>query len=105
MPTVPTNPPESSVTPVPPVDDDAIQELVDDLTVLGPEIVKEAKAGYKTTEFWVMLAGVLTTQLGALHLPGKYGDTIATVAMVLGYIISRGLAKLGVPDVNEKPEA
>lgn len=103
--TTPTAP-ESAVTPVAPEQDEtAIEELIEDMATLGPQVVKETKEGYKTTEFWVMLAGVLTTQLGALHLPGKYGDTIATVAMILGYIISRGFAKLGVPTTNEKPEA
>lgn len=66
-----------------------------------PGVIKETKAGYKTTEFWAALATVILTQVGALHLPGHYGATIATVAAVLGYVLSRGIAKAGVPHVNE----
>lgn len=56
-------------------------------------VVKEVKAGYKTTEFWVTVAVITLTQLGTFHLPGKYGQTIATAAAAAGYAISRGLAK------------
>lgn len=77
----------------------AIGHLIHDI----PAVVKETKAGYKTTEFWVAAATVLLTQLGALHLPGHYGATIATVAAVLGYIVSRGVAKAGVPNVVPDP--
>lgn len=56
-------------------------------------VVKETKAGYKTTEFWLSGAIILLTQLGALDLPGKYGKTITTAAAAVGYAISRGLAK------------
>lgn len=59
----------------------------------APGFVKEVKAGYKTTEFWMTLAGVVLTQIGTLHIPGKYGDTIATVGLVGSYVLSRGLAK------------
>lgn len=60
-----------------------------------PAVVKEVKAGYKTTEFWVAIATAILAQVGALHLPGKYGDTIATVSAVGLYILSRGAAKAG----------
>lgn len=71
-----------------------------DVIESAPLVVKEAKAGYKTTEFWVALGGAILTQLGALHLPGKYGDTVATVALVVSYIVSRGVAKAGVAQVE-----
>lgn len=63
--------------------------LVSDAT----HVVKEVKEGYKTTEFWVAAAGIVLTQIGALHLPGKYGSTITTGALAGAYILSRGLAK------------
>lgn len=56
-------------------------------------VVKEVKAGWKTTEFWLVLAGVVLTQVGALRVPGKYGDTIQTSALIGSYAVSRGLAK------------
>jgi len=60
----------------------------------GP-VVAAVKAGYKTTEFWVTVVGALLTQIGALHLPGKYGATITTVALAVSYVLSRGFAKAG----------
>lgn len=69
----------------------------------APEVVKEAKAGYKTTEFWITLVTVLLAQLQVLHLPGHYGATIATVASVAAYALSRGVAKSGVPTVEPAP--
>lgn len=74
-----------------------------DIDTLEPavlSVVKESKAGYKTTEFWVTLLGVFLTQVGALHLPGKYGATITTVALLAAYALSRGIAKNGVPHVE-----
>lgn len=56
-------------------------------------VEKEVKAGWKTTEFWLVLAGVVLTQLGTLRVPGKYGDTIQTTALIGSYALSRGLAK------------
>lgn len=63
--------------------------LVKDATA----VVKEVKAGYKTTEFWLSAVVILLANVGALHLPGKYGPTIATAAAAGSYAISRGLAK------------
>lgn len=67
----------------------------DQIRPLAPAVAKEVKAGYKTTEFWLVIAFTVLTQLQALHLPGKYGDTIATIAAIVSYVISRGFAKLG----------
>lgn len=54
---------------------------------------KEVKAGWKTTEFWVTVVGVVLAQVGAIHVPGKYGTTIQDTALIGAYVISRGLAK------------
>jgi hypothetical protein len=62
-----------------------------------PEVIKESKAGYKTTEFWVTIAGSAAALLGAV--PEKYQPIVLAV---LGgaYAISRGLAKKGVPHIE-----
>jgi hypothetical protein len=62
---------------------------------VAPALVKEFKAGYKTTEFWLVAAGLVLTQLGAIHVPGKYGTTIQDSALIASYAISRGIAKSG----------
>jgi hypothetical protein len=91
-----------------------MQELADDVTHPSDAtlndlvsdvmpVVNETKKGWKTTEFWVALVGIILTQLQVLHLPGKYGDTIATIAFVASYILARGFAKQGVPAVEPSP--
>ena len=66
----------------------------------------EAKDGFKTSEFYVMLAFVaavlFATYLDADSLGREDGWRFAAFAVV-AYIISRGLAKLGVrqPDNND----
>jgi hypothetical protein len=82
-------------------DDTTIREIINDLA----PVVSETKAGYKTTEFWVALLGIVLAQIGVLHLPGKYGDTITTVALAAGYVLSRGFAKGGVPNVTPSAAA
>lgn len=64
---------------------------------LVPTIVKEAKAGYKTTEFWVLIA-YEGLQQGEVLFPvhGTWQQIAAKVSPVLLYILSRGLAKVGV---------
>lgn len=83
-------------TPVP-----AVQTAATDLATDIPAVIKETKEGYKTTEFWLTIVTVLLTQLQVLHLPGRYGDTIATAAAVVAYIVSRGVAKTGIPSVQD----
>jgi hypothetical protein len=67
----------------------------------------EAKDGFKTSEFYVMVAFVaavlLATYLDADSLAREDGWRFATFAVV-AYIISRGLAKLGVryPSNNDE---
>src|SRR5262249_36701382 len=68
---------------------------------LVPTLVKEAKAGYKTTEFWLVIVYEAVTQTGAVHLPGTWGKAAAGIAGVVAYVLSRGLAKNGTP--NEVP--
>lgn len=82
-------------------DDRALEAQFDHLEPIVVRATKETKAGYKTTEFWLTIIGVLFTQVGALDLPGKYGKTIQTVALVAAYILSRGIAKAGVPTVDD----
>ena len=76
-----------------------IQALVEDI----PAIVRETKAGYKTTEFWLTIAGLLAVNLNGvvMSLPDKY-QMIGSVIMGGVYVLSRGTAKKGIPHV-EKP--
>ena len=76
--------------------DPAIEAVLENV----PAAINEAKAGYKTTEFWMALIGIFATQLGALDLPGEHGQTIATVAFLVAYVLSRGVAKAGVPNIS-----
>lgn len=68
---------------------------LDSTLLVGDSVaaVKEVRRGYKTTEFWIAAVTIVLAQVGALHLPGKYGDTIATIGAAGSYILSRGLAK------------
>lgn len=68
------------------------------------QVQNETKPGVFTTEFWLTILTVISGALIALGeidvagLPEKWGG-IAAIAGVIGYVISRGLAKLGVPQV------
>lgn len=63
-------------------------------------LVKESKEGYKTTEFWTMVVGSVLVNLNAIPLPEKYEGFVTAGLMGL-YALSRGLAKAGVPKVEE----
>jgi hypothetical protein len=63
-------------------------------------VVKETKAGYKTTEFWLTAAGVVLLNLNAIPLPDKW-QGVVSLAAIAAYNIARGIAKQGVPDVVE----
>jgi hypothetical protein len=79
------------------------QELSDrghDVVDLVGPVIKEAKAGYKTTEFWLTLAGALLINLNAVPLPEKY-EGMVTAALVGFYALARGVAKAGVPDLED----
>lgn len=80
------------------VDDSAPQDQtsVDEVLALLPLLFKEAKEGYKTTEFWFSIAVVVLTWVDAIPLPDKYEGAVAFLAAAV-YAISRGLAKKGVP--------
>ena len=73
-------------------DTDATERLI-------TEVVKESKAGYKTTEFWLTIVASALIALEAIPLPEKY-QGIALAAVAVGYVISRGIAKKGVPDIQ-----
>jgi hypothetical protein len=61
-----------------------------------PVVVTEAKAGYRTTEFWVTIALSLLTVLDGVPLPEKYEGFVLALLGV-AYTFSRGIAKNGVP--------
>ncbi len=66
-------------------------------------IVKESKAGYRTTEFWVSVAVSLLTVLDGIPLPEKFEGAILA-AIAVAYTLSRGIAKQGVPHVEPAPD-
>lgn len=64
-----------------------------------PEVVKETKEGYKTTEFWATVVSGITVASGIVPTPHNTKG-FALVALVAIYCIARGLAKKGVPVVE-----
>lgn len=60
--------------------------------------VEESKPGYKTTEFWVTLATALGLLVNVLPAPQSKEGLYAVIVTGL-YALSRGLAKLGVPNI------
>jgi hypothetical protein len=61
--------------------------------------IRETKPSFMTTEFWVMLLGVIAVVViynasDELSLTLWRASTLATV-LAIGYMISRGLAKSG----------
>jgi hypothetical protein len=82
------------------VDPEALAELI----AAGPTIIKESKAGYKTTEFWVTLLGSLAVVLNGVPVPEKY-EGIVIAVFGAAYILSRGVAKKGIPSIEAPPEA
>jgi hypothetical protein len=67
-------------------------------------VVKEAKAGYKTTEFWLTTVLAVLTLLGTFPLPGKF-EAVVAGALTAAYTVSRGLAKAGVANVEPDQRA
>lgn len=55
------------------------------------------KPGYLTTEFWLTVIVGFLTNLGTIEVPDKF-KWIVNLALVLGYAISRGLAKYETAD-------
>lgn len=74
------------------------ENLYSELAPLAPTLLQEAKAGYKTTEFWLVIVWEAATQTGAIHLPGTWGKLVAGIGGVASYVLSRGLAKNGTPN-------
>ena len=66
-----------------------IQTLYDE----APLVYKEAKAGYKTTEFWTSV--VVSFLDVATQIP--FHDKMVVSAVALAYAVARGLAKNGKP--------
>lgn len=82
--------------PTQPIDMHAVTGVVDAL----PEVIRETKAGYRTSEFWLTIATVLGTLLAGL--PEKYG-ALVTVGSIASYVLSRGIAKKGIPHIEAPP--
>lgn len=77
-----------------------ISDVTNDYNQLAPvlpQVIEETKAGYKTTEFYLVILYEILTQSGAIHLPGTYGKVAAGAAGIVAYVLSRGIAKAGVP--------
>lgn len=66
------------------------------------KVATESKPGYLSTEFWLVIIANVLTQAGALEVPDRYRWVVALVTVV-GYALSRGLAKLGEPSVTLEP--
>lgn len=80
-------------------DVDGLQDVLEHL----PEVIKESKAGYKTTEFWLTIATSLLVVVDGIPMPDRYEGFVAT-ALVVAYALSRGLAKKGIPSVEPVKE-
>jgi hypothetical protein len=73
------------------------RELIESI----PVIVSETRKGWKTTEFWVTVMLSLLTILDGIPLPEKFEGVVLGLLGV-AYIVSRGVAKKGVPEVEPK---
>jgi hypothetical protein len=80
--------------------DEAVSDLIADI----PSVIRETKAGYKTTEFWVTVVTALAAMLEVAPVPDGTGG-IAGVALAAVYALSRGIAKKGIPHIEQTPEA
>lgn len=65
-------------------------------------LAQESKPGYLTTEFWLVVLANALTQLGAIDVPERY-EWLVLVLTLIGYALSRGLAKLGEPSSKVVP--
>ncbi len=63
-------------------------------------IVKESKAGWRTSEFWITIITTLAVLFNGIPAPeSKEGYIAAGLAAI--YAVSRGLAKNKVPNTEE----
>lgn len=94
---------ETEVTPTPEVYVEKANKVEIDNDALGEAVatvVKESRGGARTTEFWLAIATSLLVVLNGIPMPEQYeGYVVAGLAAV--YAISRGLAKKGVPHIEE----
>jgi hypothetical protein len=70
----------------------------------GIFIDTEARRGFTTTEFWLTIIGVIALVIMAYNsdlLGVRWGMGMAT-AVLLAYILSRGLAKAGSDEVQRR---
>lgn len=77
-------------------DTDAAEALIE----LAPQLIEETKKGYRTTEFWLTILGLVVVNVNGLvlTLPDKY-QAIATGILAGLYALSRGQAKKGIPAI------
>lgn len=78
---------------------EAGKTLEADLAPLIAPALKETKAGWKTTEFWLSVASSILIALGTIPTPHD-GKGFAVAGIVALYAIARGLSKAGVPTVD-----
>lgn len=64
---------------------------------------RETKPGVLTTEFWLVIIANALVNVGAIDVGAKYRGLLAVLS-TLGYALSRGLAKTGVPEQAHVPE-
>jgi hypothetical protein len=72
----------------------------------GIFIDTEARRGFTTTEFWLTIVGVVALVILAYNsdlLGVRWGMGMAT-AVLLGYIVSRGIAKAGSDEVVHRDQ-
>jgi hypothetical protein len=70
----------------------------------GIFIDTESRRGFTTTEFWLTIIGVVALVIMAYNsdlLGVRWGMGFAT-AILLGYIVSRGIAKAGSDEVVQR---
>lgn len=61
------------------------------------------KPGWRTTEFWLVLLANVLPELGAIDVGGSKVKGILHAVTIVGYAISRGIAKATGQEVNAKP--
>lgn len=87
-------PPDSGAV-VPNQTGGAIGDLIEHI----PEVIKETKSGFRTTEFWVSILAAVLVVVDGIPLPEKY-EGIVTALIAAAYAISRGIAKQGIPYIE-----